>query len=130
MIEKNNNIDELYSIFKEYKENYKPIINEFTNIYTYKIDNNVVAFLIFNIMYEKCEIIDIFVIDEYRRKHIAELLITNMLDDYTVENVTLEVSTKNISAIKLYEKLGFKVVATRKNYYKDSDGLLMLREIR
>ena len=32
--------------------------------------------------------------------------------------------------IDLYEKLGFKKIAVRKNYYKDSDGILMLKEVR
>ena len=36
----------------------------------------------------------------------------------------------NKSAINLYEKLGFKKITVRKNYYKDSDGILMLKEVR
>lgn len=130
MIEKNNDIKDLNKIFNEYKENYNPIINEFTKIYTYIIDNNVVAFLIFTIMYDKCEIIDVFVKEEYRNNGIAGKLISEIINDYSVDNITLEVSENNYKAINLYNKLGFKKVASRKNYYKDSDGLLMLKEIR
>lgn len=130
MIEKNNDIKDLNKIFNEYKENYNPIINEFTKIYTYIIDNNVVAFLIFTIMYDKCEIIDVFVKEEYRNNGIAGKLISEIINDYTVNNITLEVSENNYKAINLYNKLGFKKVASRKKYYKDSDGLLMLKEIR
>ena len=130
MINKNVNIDNLKDIFNEYKDNYNPIINEFTKIYTYEIDNEVVSFLIFSIMYEKCEIIDIYVKESYRRKGIAVSLINEILKDYNVENITLEVSSINNSAINLYEKLGFKKVAIRKNYYENSDGILMLKEIR
>ena len=36
----------------------------------------------------------------------------------------------NKNAINLYEKLGFEKIAVRKNYYKDSDGILMLKEVR
>lgn len=130
MIEKNNEIKQLSKIFDEYKTNYNPIINEFTKIYTYIIDNNIVAFLLFTIMYNKCEIIDVFVKEKYRKNGIASKLINEITNDYTVDNITLEVSEKNYKAINLYNKLGFGKVATRKKYYKDSDGLLMLKEIR
>ena len=130
MIEKNNDISKLNEIFNEYKENYNPIINEFTNIYTYIIDNNIVGFLIFTVIYDKCEIIDIFVKKENRNKGIACKLIYEISRDFTVDNITLEVSENNKNAINLYSKLGFMIVAKRKNYYKDSNGLLMLKEIR
>ena len=130
MIEKEISLNKLKNIFNEYKENYNPIINEYTKIYTYTVDKNVVAFLIFTIMYDKCEIIDIFVKSDYRNKKIAQMLINELSSDYNLDNITLEVSESNIPAINLYEKLGFKKVATRKNYYKDSNGILMLKEIR
>ena len=130
MIEKNNDINNLKEISKKYKENYNPIINEFTKIYTYNINNEIVAFLIFTVMYNKCEIIDIYVEDNYRRCGIANKLINEVIDDYDLENITLEVSKDNINAISLYKKLGFQEVAVRKNYYNNVDGLLMLKEIR
>lgn len=130
MIEKNTSVIDLKDIFNEYKENYNPILNEYTKIYTYTVDNDINAFLIFTIMYDKCEIVDIFVRKEFRNKKIAQNLINEVIKDYKLDNITLEVSDKNIPAIKLYEKLGFKKVAIRKNYYKDADGILMLKEIR
>ena len=130
MINKNIDINDLNEIFNQYKDNYKPIVNEFTKIYTYEIDNDVVGFIIFSIMYEKCEIIDIYVKDNYRRKGIAISLINEIIKDYDIENITLEVSSINDSAINLYEKVGFKKVAIRKNYYDNCDGILMLKEIR
>ncbi len=130
MIEKNINQNLLNDIFNEYKTGYEPLINEYTNIYGYKINDEIVAFLIFYIMYDKCEIIDIFVKEKYRNKGIAQRLISEILNDFDVINITLEVSEKNNNAIKLYEKLGFKKVAVRKNYYSDSDGFLMLKEVR
>lgn len=130
MIEKNNDIISLKNIFNEYKENYNPIINEYTKIYTFIVEGKVVAFLIFTILYDKCEIIDLFVKKDYRNKKIAQKLIKEIQKDYSIENMTLEVSENNIPAINLYEKLGFIKVATRKKYYNDSDGILMLKEIR
>ena len=46
-------------------------------------------------------------------------------------SVYLEVRLSNIAAIKLYEKLGFKEIGRRSNYYPDSkeDALVMLKDI-
>lgn len=130
MINKNVDTSSLKDIFKEYQVNYSFVDSDFLKIYSYVTNDKVVAFLLFNVMYEKCEIVDIFVLKEYRNKGIASKLINEITNDYTVDNITLEVSMLNKSAINLYEKLGFKKIAVRKNYYKDSDGILMLKEVR
>ena len=130
MIEKNVNINLLKNIFSRYKKDYELKRSDFTKIYAYIIDGIIVGFLVFDIIYDRCEIIDIYVDEKYRRKSIAQKLIKEILEDYDFENITLEVSSINIPAIKLYEKLGFKKEAIRKNYYNDSDGILMLKEIR
>lgn len=130
MIIKKNDINLLKNIFNEYKDNYYPNISDFTKIYTYTVENKIVGFLVFDIIYEKCEIIDIYVIKDYRRQNIAYKLISEVEKDFNIENITLEVSSNNISAINLYKKLNFKEVAIRKNYYNDSDAILMLKEIR
>ena len=41
--------------------------------------------------------------------------------------ISLEVNEENESAIKLYEKYGFKKEAIRKNYYGKNNGILMIR---
>lgn len=130
MIEKDIDIKFLSNIFNDYKEDYKFIPNEFTKVYAYITNEKIVGFVIFDVIYEKCEIIDIFTEEEYRKQGIALSLIKEIEKDFAVENITLEVREDNIAAIKLYEKLGFKKVSIRKNYYKDVNGILMLKEIR
>lgn len=130
MIIKNNDINLLKDIFNEYKDNYYSNISDFTKIYTYTVENKTIGFLVFDVIYEKCEIIDIYVSENYRRQNIAYKLISEIEKDFDIENITLEVSSNNISAINLYKKLNFKEVAIRKNYYNDSDAILMLKEIR
>ena len=41
------------------------------------------------------------------------------------KTITLEVSSKNEAAIALYKKSDFKEVGIRKNYYEDSDAIIM-----
>ena len=43
----------------------------------------------------------------------------------------LEVRISNLSAQRLYEKYGFKIAGTRKNYYADNgeDAYIMIKEM-
>ena len=88
------------------------------------------GFLIYQLLYEKAEIIDIFVLDEYRNRGIGKALINKMLENKEIESVTLEVKNDNKLAIMLYNSLGFKEVAVRKGYYNGVDALLMLKEVK
>lgn len=121
------NISDLYS---KYKENYSPIISGFTKKYSYTVDNENAGFIIFDIIYDRCEIIDVYTVEKFRNMGVATKLINEIINDYEINNITLEVSVDNCVAIKLYEKLGFKSVALRKEYYNGTDAFLMLKEVR
>ena len=68
MIEEIKDIKIIENLFKKYKEKYNPIINDYTFILSYKENDKYVGFLIYQLLYEAAEIIDIFVLDEYRNK--------------------------------------------------------------
>lgn len=121
------NINNLYD---KYKKNYHPIISEFTKKYSYTVDNENAGFIIFDIIYDRCEIIDIYTVEKFRNVGIATKLINEIIKDYEIKNITLEVSVNNEVAIKLYKKLEFKNVALRKEYYNGVDAFLMLKEVR
>ena len=77
---------------------------------------------------------NIGVLPEYRRQGLGERLLGS-LTEYSENNgitlMTLEVRESNAPAIALYEKHGFVLVGTRKNYYKKptENGLLYNKEI-
>ena len=125
MIEEIKDIKLIENLFNSYKKKYNPIINDYTFILSYKENDKYVGFLIYQLLYEACEIIDIFVLDEYRNKGIGKALINKML-----EKVTLEVKKDNKNAIMLYNSLGFKPVSIRKGYYEGIDAILMLKEVK
>jgi ribosomal protein S18 acetylase RimI-like enzyme len=55
---------------------------------------------------------DVFVLKEFRRKGIAKSMIAyfiKLLKNKGYKKIQLSVNTKNVHAIKLYEKLGFEV---------------------
>ena len=130
MIEDIKDIKIIENLFKEYKEKYNPIINDYTFILSYKIDNNYVGFLIYQLLYENAEIIDIFVLEKYRNRGIGKALLNKMLENNKIEKVTLEVKKDNKNAILLYNSLGFKPVSIRKGYYNGVDAILMLKEVK
>ena len=102
--------------------------NPFLKNYVYIVDDLPVGLISYSLIYDRIELEYIWVKDEYRRIGIASKLMDKMFDE-SVNNITLEVRTSNISAIGLYKKYGFKVVSTRENYYGSDDAYLMIREM-
>lgn len=106
--------------------------NPFSKFIVYIINNQVVAFTNYLIMYENAEIANIVVKEEYRGQNIATKMMEYVINKVTqnkCHNITLEVRKSNFKAIQLYQKFGFKEVAIRKNYYNNEDGLLMEKKL-
>lgn len=130
-------INELQSIFNVVFKQKNELINTLTNspyvhLYTYCVDKNIVAFIEFSIMYDRCELDNIYVLELYRKKGIASLLLEFMIEvckNNKTKNITLEVREDNNPAIQLYQKYGFQKKAIRHNYYGDCNGILMEKEM-
>ena len=129
-------IDKLSELFpkiltsKSVKEDIKN--NQFTNYLTYLTNREPVAFINYYIMYERAEIININVLEEYQNQKIASKLLEYMVNEcisHNVKSITLEVKETNIKAIHLYEKFDFSKVAVRRKYYQGIDGILMEKEL-
>lgn len=121
----NKLIDDKNYIVNEYE------LNKKSNVYV--LNNQIVAYISYKILYERAELDYIFVKAEERKKGIASLLMQEMIQDCKtnkVETVDLEVNSLNESAIKLYQKFDFKVIGKREKYYNGIDALLMMREVK
>lgn len=106
--------------------------NIFSKYFIYKEKSNIIAYINYYDLYERFEIANIEVKEEFRNQKIGSKLIEHLLEiakDKKVENITLEVNVNNIYAIKLYEKYGFVKVAIREKYYDGVDGYLMERKM-
>ena len=109
----------------------KPIDSPFSKEVIYIENDIVVGYLSYSIMYEKAEINNIYVLEEYRSQGIGSKLVDYLVKKCKIcENVTLEVRKDNINAICLYKKYGFKEVAIREKYYDGVDGILMMLEVK
>ncbi len=118
MIKKITQTDELNNL-----THYKITINEFTNLYGYFIDNELVGFIDFSLIFDRIELNYLYVLDRYRNKGIASKLMDVMLKLNL--DITLEVNVNNKDAINLYKKYGFEVLTIREKYYNGIDGYLM-----
>jgi len=85
-----------------------------------KKNGMVVGYLCANIVMDEGHILNLAVHPEYRGRGIASRMIEEMLDimrESNCKSVFLEVRFSNEEARKMYEKFGFCLLATRKNYY-------------
>ena len=74
---------------------------------------------------DNIDLLSIFVSNNKRCQHFGSKLMKHLINEVKNQTITLEVSTKNNEAINLYKKYGFKEVGLRKNYYEDSDAVIM-----
>ena len=101
--------------------------NDYNVIYLDIEDGKIVGMIMAIILYESCEILNVVVEDNFRRKGIASNLMDTLISEFpeSIEILTLEVDVNNKNAIKLYQKFGLEIINTRKDYYENSDAYLM-----
>ena len=97
------------------------------------IDNeNVLGYLDFSLIYDRIEVDNFFVEENYRNQGIGKKLLSYLvvvaINNHVV-NMTLEVRESNVIARELYKKFGFREVALRKFYYGDENGILMEKQV-
>lgn len=69
----------------------------------------------------EADITNVCVHPEHRKKGVGEALISQLVELGEKDNIDtffLEVRESNYAAIALYEKMGFKNIGTRKNFYE------------
>ncbi|MBE7082712.1 MAG: ribosomal-protein-alanine N-acetyltransferase [Clostridiales bacterium] len=72
-------------------------------------------------------LLDIATKQEYKQKGYAKALMEHLLSLKNKEQTfSLEVKSKNLPAIKLYQSFGFKTLNIRKKYYQDGDDALCM----
>jgi len=84
-----------------------------------------VGFVLIRSVAGEAEILSVAVAPEHREAGIATGLLYKfcaLLKAEKVKKIFLEVGQRNIAALRLYEKTGFKPVGDRKAYYKSSTG--------
>jgi len=107
--------------------------NIFRKYFIYLEKNNIIGFVNYDYIYDRFELVDIVIDKKYRVCGYGKILMEELIKRgkiLNIKNITLEVDKSNDIAICLYEKVGFKKIAIRENYYKNgNDGYLMEKEM-
>lgn len=106
--------------------------NPYVHYLLYMMNDKVVGYLNYSIIYDRIEINQIYVLDDMRKKGIASSMMHYLIDlsnKENIKNITLEVKCNNTKAINLYQKFGFIKKAIRPKYYNGTDGILMEKEM-
>ncbi len=91
-----------------------------------KQNNKLVGFIGIRTIFDDVDIMNIVVRTDKRGIGIASNMLSYIIRKNENKKINLEVNEHNISAIKLYQKFGFKVEGMRKKYYnKTEDAILM-----
>ena len=121
-----SSFDDEFIVLKHIKE--EIYNNPFARIFVYFVDNKIVGYIYYSVIYDRIELNQIEVLFEYRNKGIATILMEKLLAEAL--DITIEVRIDNEIAINLYRKFGFEKVAIRKGYYNGVDGILMERRVK
>lgn len=108
------------------------IENPLSVIETAQLDGKTVGYALGRVVADEAELLKICVLCDYRRRGIAEKLLSELLTKMREKGAAacyLEVRSRNLPAISLYKRLGFAEVGLRKNYYHDDDAVLMKKEL-
>lgn len=104
------------------------------NLPTSRLWMNKKGMLLCSHVADEMEVLTFGIVPKYRRQGEGQKLLEEMFK-YAQENhlqkIYLDVAEDNISAIKLYEKLGFELTYRRKGYYKNgqTDALVYIKQI-
>jgi len=96
-------------------------------------DCPVAGFCAFWLVFDEIHINNVAVLPQFRGRGVGTMLMRHVLAEgrrLGASRATLEVRASNRRAIELYERLGFHVAATRRNYYTHpvEDALILWHE--
>ena len=87
-------------------------------------DELVVGYIVYWLMLEECEILNLAVDLPYRGLGFAEKLVRSVVSasmKLGLKRVLLDVRKSNLPAIHLYQKVGFTVSHIRKSFYSNGE---------
>lgn len=106
--------------------------SEIAFYYVYVENNTILGYISSSFDGISIEILNFCVYKEYQNKGIGTKLLCFLLDELYAKgasNSILEVRKSNIKAIALYEKVGYKKIHVRKNYYSDLEDALVMQKL-
>ncbi len=106
--------------------------NKFSNFKICKTGGITAGFIIYRLIENEAEILNIVVAKDFRGRNLGKNLLLYAIDDLKKKNaqsIFLEVNEKNSVAINLYTANNFKKYGMRPKYYGLDDAVLMKFDI-
>ncbi|MBF0506165.1 MAG: ribosomal protein S18-alanine N-acetyltransferase [Nitrospirae bacterium] len=99
-----------------------------------ELKDKIIAYICIKQVSDEAHLLNLTVDSAYRRQGIATMLFNNVRNDLRENGcrfLYLEVRASNIAANKMYEKLNFRIVGTRKDYYLNprENALVMMLDL-
>lgn len=107
----------------------KQISESIDKTYIAKEEDKIKAFICLENILDETHILHMAVHPEFRKQGIAKEMMAFALN-FPSKKLFLEVRESNLSAQKLYESFGFKVISQRKNYYQDNNETALVMECK
>lgn len=103
---------------------YEVLENQYAKVIVLILDDTLVGYIDYWIIFDQATINKVCVSEKFRKQGIGQKLLDFALKDFKKNEcliATLEVRVSNKAAISLYEKNGFEIVLTKKQYYSDGE---------
>jgi ribosomal-protein-alanine N-acetyltransferase len=88
-------------------------------------DANIIGYALMMMVLDESHLLNLSISQSYQKQGLGRLLLEHMIQiaqDLKAANMFLEVRASNISAIALYENIGFNEMAVRRGYYPAHHG--------
>lgn len=106
--------------------------NDKVVVFLYEKNDKIVGYISIYYFLDEANLQKVAVLENERRNGVATELIEysiEYLKEHKVKSFYLEVNEHNLIAIKVYEKLGFKRISTRKNYYGSDSAIIFEKNL-
>lgn len=102
-----------------------------------ELDNQVIGYTISRYYEDICHLLNIAIAPSLHGKGYGRFLMQNLIDSLEptqVANLVLEVRPSNVHALHLYQKIGFKEIGIKSNYYNEGpdieDALVLQKNVK
>lgn len=105
--------------------NFSDSLNSGYSAWVLEANQKIIGYALLMMILDEAHLLNLSIVKDQQKQGLGRYLLEHMLQiakNHQAANMFLEVRPSNISAIALYEKLGFCEVALRRGYYPAQDG--------
>jgi len=105
--------------------NFSDSLNSGYSAWVLKANQKIIGYALLMMVLDEAHLLNLSVAKSHQKQGLGRYLLEHMVQiaqNHKAANMFLEVRPSNISAIALYENLGFCEMAVRRNYYPAHDG--------